>query len=301
MNGILPLWKPRGLTSHDCVIKVRRLYKTKKVGHTGTLDPEVEGVLPICIGQATKIVPYLTETKKTYIAEMTLGAATETEDSHGSVVETKQVIRQVSEQDIKKVFKEFTGRIEQIPPMFSAVKVNGRKLYEYARAGETVERPSRYVTIHDIELLGIKGIEQNCQKIKFKVECSKGTYIRTLCVDLGKAMGYPAHMSDLTRIKTGSFDQSTTYTFDQLESMNEDELYRSVLLPIDKGLEHLDIVHVDQSTAEKVFNGQKLPGPAVKPNTDPFQVQYENRLLALYQYHKTEQDVIKPIRVFHYD
>ena len=132
------------MTSHDCVFKARKILQTKKIGHTGTLDPDVEGVLPLCIGQATKVVPYLTDTSKTYVAEITLGTATETEDKSGEVIEEKQVTEPISLQAIEEVLEAFTGEIEQIPPMYSAVKVNGRKLYEYARKGEQVERPVRH-------------------------------------------------------------------------------------------------------------------------------------------------------------
>lgn len=140
MGGILPLWKPKGMTSHDCVMKIRKLYKTKKVGHTGTLDPEVEGVLPICIGQATKIVQFLTDTKKTYVAELKLGSATETEDSYGEIIEEVEVDEIPSQQVIENVLQSFKGEIIQVPPMYSAVKVAGKKLYEYARLNQTVER-----------------------------------------------------------------------------------------------------------------------------------------------------------------
>src|SRR5699024_11128015 len=133
MNGILPLWKPKGMTSHDCVVKIRKLFRRKKVGHTGTLDPEVEGVLPICLGQGTKIVPFLTDTKKTYEAKIMLGTATDTEDSEGEDIEREEILTIPTEVEIKRVLDSFRGKITQIPPMYSAVKVNGKKLYEYAR------------------------------------------------------------------------------------------------------------------------------------------------------------------------
>src|SRR5699024_7511220 len=152
MNGILPLWKPRGLTSHDCVQKVRRIFKTRKVGHTGTLDPEVEGVLVLCIGEETKLVQYLTKVKKTYIAKCTLGIATETEDQTGKIIEKVEINNFPKKEDIHQVLDKFQGEITQIPPMYSAVRVKGKRLYEYARNNETVERPKRKVNIHDIAL-----------------------------------------------------------------------------------------------------------------------------------------------------
>src|SRR5699024_3295257 len=147
MDGIIPLWKPKGLTSHDCVIKIRKLLQTKKVGHTGTLDPEAEGVLPICVGQATKIVPYLTDMRKTYIAEVTRRTATETENGSSKVDDMTQITATPGRHNIQAVLQSFTGEITQVPPMCSAVQVKGKKLYEYARAGDTVQRPKRVVKI----------------------------------------------------------------------------------------------------------------------------------------------------------
>lgn len=293
LNGILPLWKPRGMTSHDCVMKCRKLFRTKKVGHTGTLDPEVDGVLPICIGQATKIVPFLTDTKKTYIAEVKLGASTDTEDAHGNIVETKVVSKLPSTAIIQEVLQSFQGKITQVPPMYSAVKVNGKKLYEYARENKVVDRPIRHVIIDDIELLSIKN-----DSFRIKVICSKGTYIRTLCVDIGLELGYPAHMSDLTRTETASFTRDNSVTFAEIEKAVENNEETSLLLPITKGLEHLDTYSVDYDTARKVANGQKLQIPLTLPNTNPFMVKYNEELLAIYQIHPENKELIKPVRVF---
>lgn len=297
MNGILPLWKPRGFTSHDCVMKIRRILKTKKVGHTGTLDPEVEGVLPLCIGQGTKIVPYLTDTEKTYIAEITLGTATETEDSHGNIIETKQVNEHISLDKVLNTLDMFKGEITQVPPMYSAVKVNGKKLYEYAREDEQVERPERKVTIHELELLNEHN-ENTYNVFKFRVICSKGTYIRTLCVDIGKALGYPAHMSNLIRTKTGSFDKDNSFTFEVIEEAVSKGEVDPLLSPIQKGVDHLDVFYIDQSLVQKVRNGQKFPLPTKKLNTNPFRVQFEKELVAIYQINPKNENEIKPVRVF---
>lgn len=153
MNGIIALWKERGMTSHDCVFKLRKILKTKKIGHTGTLDPAVEGVLPICIGQATRIAEYLTDAGKTYEAIVSIGKSTTTEDAEGETVEADETYKKISRQQLLEVLESLTGRIEQTPPMFSAVKVNGKRLYEYARKGEVVERPTRTVTIYSMQLL----------------------------------------------------------------------------------------------------------------------------------------------------
>ena len=296
LNGILPLWKPKGMTSHDCVVRVRKLFSMKKVGHTGTLDPEVEGVLPICLGQGTKIVPFLTDTKKTYVAEIMLGTATETEDKEGRVISEKEVVNPPKEEEIKKVLHSFEGKITQIPPMYSAVKVNGKKLYEYARNNEEVERPKREVTIHEIKHLSSK--KNNNRIIKMKVICSKGTYIRTLCADIGKALGYPAHMYSLVRLATGSLDKKDTYTFDTIEEAVKQNKQNELLLPILKGLSHLDTLSVNQESKWKVLNGQKLAKPEHITSKEPFTVVYHEQLLAIYQIHPEHSDEIKPVRVF---
>ena len=295
MDGILPLWKPKGLTSHDCVAKIRKIYQTKKVGHTGTLDPEVEGVLPICIGQATKIVQFLTETNKTYIAELQLGQTTETEDSYGEIIEDVDVASFPSDKEIDNVLASFQGEITQIPPMYSAVKVNGRKLYEYARANEFVERPKRQVNILYIERLSINPKNNT---IGFKVICSKGTYIRTLCVDIGEKLGYPAHMSFLKRTETGSFTEKEAITFEEISDAAERNDHHSLLRPISVGVDHLAQLSVDQETKWRIANGQKLPRPDKLPDTNPFVMMHDDELLAIYQLHEKNPDEIKAVRVF---
>lgn len=210
MDGILPLWKEKGMTSFDCVFKVRRLLQTKKVGHSGTLDPEVDGVLPICVGKATKVVEYLLESNKVYQGEICLGIATETEDAHGEIVNQEEIITPFTIEEIDAMMETFKGEIIQIPPMYSAVKVNGKRLYEYARKGETVERPERRVKIYEFKRTSTPVYDEasKTQKWQFEVSCSKGTYVRTLAVDLGEKLGVPAHMSQLTRIKSGPFFQN---------------------------------------------------------------------------------------------
>lgn len=209
VNGILPLWKEKGMTSHDCVFKLRKILKTKKVGHTGTLDPEVDGVLPICIGNTTKVAEYITDQGKTYEAEVAIGYSTETEDATGEMVDRDPEEKRITREQLLSVLEGLTGEITQIPPMYSAVKVNGKKLYEYARAGIPVERPVRKAQIHSIELLDNSdewtGVDIH---FRIRIECGKGTYIRTLAVQIGEALGYPAHMSKLTRTKSGEFEKN---------------------------------------------------------------------------------------------
>ncbi|GIO18420.1 tRNA pseudouridine synthase B [Oceanobacillus oncorhynchi subsp. incaldanensis] len=295
MNGILPLWKPKGMTSFDCVAKCRRYFHTKKVGHTGTLDPEVEGVLPICIGNATKIVPFLTDTKKVYVGTVALGSTTETEDATGNIVEEKEVTHMPGKIEIEAVLEKFQGTITQIPPMYSAVKVNGKKLYEYARANEKVERPSREVFIHDIQL---GSIDEEKNAFDIYVECSKGTYIRTLCVDIGKELGYPAHMLQLERIQTGSFSKKNTVTFAMIEEAAARGEQEQLLSPISEGVSHLVHQEVDDALMFRIKNGQKLAVTDAPLTNNPFVFTNNEEVLAIYEKHPEKPDQIKPLRVF---
>ncbi|SDC61795.1 tRNA pseudouridine55 synthase [Terribacillus halophilus] len=294
MNGILALWKPKGMTSHDCVFKARKILQTKKIGHTGTLDPDVEGVLPLCIGQATKIVPYLTDTSKTYVAEVSLGTATETEDKSGAVIEEKPVTEPIPLQAIESVLQQFTGEIEQVPPMYSAIKVAGRKLYEYARKGQEVERPIRKVTIHEI-VLDKASVSENGSVFRFTVSCSKGTYVRTLCVDIGKALGYPAHMSSLERIQAGAFRTQDTVTFAKMEEAMEAGSMEQLLQPITKAVDFMPLIEADAVIEQKVRYGQRLKRPA---EADLYRVQKGDQLLGIYETHPAYPHLLKPKRVF---
>lgn len=298
MDGILPLWKPKGFTSHDCVSKARGMLRTKKIGHTGTLDPEVEGVLPLCVGKATKIVPFLTDTDKVYEAKVTLGYTTDTEDATGSTVKTAVVKEIWSEEEIQKYLNRFRGVITQVPPMYSAVKVNGKKLYEYAREGIEVDRPSREVEIKDIK---VTSADRNCRdgtfSFSFRIVCSKGTYIRTLCVDVGKSMGYPAHMASLIRTSTADITREECYTFNEVQETVDEGRGEELLLPISKGLSHMPSLEVDEHTKVKIKHGQVLPQPSCL-NEDQFIVEHSGQVLAIYQKHPTKTGLIKPVRVF---
>lgn len=295
MDGILPLYKPKGMTSHDCVMKVRRLLKIKKVGHTGTLDPSVEGVLPICIGEATKVIPYLLPLDKVYIADVYLGKSTTTEDADGEVVEEKVLNSFPTDQAIRKVLAQFHGTIAQTPPMYSAIRVNGKRLYEYARENIEVERPTRDVTIHELSLLNENRTDGS---FRIKVRCSKGTYIRTLAVDIGASLGYPAHMSFLKRIETDGIKLSDTVTFEQIEVAVKNKTFSDTLLSIEKVLGHLYHYEVDERMVEKVLQGQKFPLPDEVNNEEPFKMMHQNKLLAIYEQHPEKPDEIKPVRVF---
>lgn len=211
-SGILNLYKPCGPTSHDMIYRMRRLLGIKKIGHTGTLDPMAEGVLPICIGKGTKASGMLTDSDKAYRATMVLGMTTDTQDADGEVLSECGV--DVSDAQLSQVLDRYLGEIEQVPPMYSAVKLNGKKLYELARRGETVERPVRKVRIDEIRLL-----ERDGDLVTLEIYCSKGTYIRTLCADIGDDLGCGAYVNRLVRIKSGPFLLENAYTEAEIAKM----------------------------------------------------------------------------------
>ncbi|MCM0626251.1 tRNA pseudouridine(55) synthase TruB [Lysinibacillus sp. OL1_EC] len=299
MNGILPLWKERGMTSHDCVFKLRKILRTKKVGHTGTLDPGVEGVLPICIGQATRIAEYLTDAGKTYEAIISIGRTTTTEDAEGETVEEDLTIKNFSREQLLEVLASLTGVIEQTPPMFSAVKVNGKRLYEYARKGESVERPTRQVTIYDLELLD-ETAQYEGQEITFpvRIACSKGTYIRTLAVQIGEALGYPAHMKELVRTASGTFTQDNCFTLAQVAELMEAEQVASCILPVEYALADYPYIEITNANEKEIFNGQVLPADALLNSHDKIVYGINGKAVAVYQAHPTKDGLMKPHKMF---
>lgn len=265
VSGVLVVDKPAGMTSHDCVARIRRLYGTKKVGHTGTLDPEVTGVLPICVGHATRLVEYLQELPKRYDVVMRIGYATTTEDATGDMIEQKEVeVASITKECIEELFQRFIGEIEQVPPMFSAVKVNGKRLYDLAREGTVVERQARKVTIYDLTLHEVSE-EQGMVDVRFTCTCSKGTYMRTLCVDLGRALGYPAHMKLLRRIKSGPFTEQEAIPLGELEEMAAQgkDIFRP-LLSIREAVSFLPSFQVKPERAKAVLNGLTTGLPGVE-------------------------------------
>ncbi len=225
-SGVILLNKPEGLTSHDCVMRMRRLFGTKKVGHTGTLDPMATGVLPILIGRATKAADLLVSDSKKYRAGLRLGITTDTEDTSGEVLTKADCVPPAEE--VFRVCRGFTGDIMQVPPMYSALKVDGQKLVDLARRGVSIEREARPVTVHSLDVTE-GSTERN---YILTVHCSKGTYIRTLCADIGAALGCGGAMSSLTRLASGNFELDACTTLDTLDDMSMDERY-SLLLPIE--------------------------------------------------------------------
>ncbi|WP_412990198.1 tRNA pseudouridine(55) synthase TruB [Pediococcus siamensis] len=289
MDGIIPLYKPRGMTSFDCVAKVRGILHQKKVGHSGTLDPNVEGVLPICVGKATKVVNFLMEAGKTYEGSVTFGFATTTEDLDGEVVEEQKLQAPFTHAELDQAILKLTGEITQIPPMYSAIKIKGKKLYEYAREGIEIERPKRRITIYRFDRIGMATFnrEAGTQTINFRVQCSKGTYIRTLAVDLGKRLGVPAVMSKLVRTSSGGFKLSDTVTFEQLETAAQTKTLETLIHPLDTALNNFPQFDLTDELWSRVRNGAILR----RSNFDqPRQaapvlaLRYQGKVQALYQY-----------------
>lgn len=265
VHGVLVLHKPAGMTSFDCVARVRKLFQTKRVGHTGTLDPEVTGVLPICLGYGTRIVEYIQELPKTYEVIMRLGASTTTEDAEGETVEKQPVDAFfVTEERVRSLFHQFTGEIEQIPPMYSAVRVNGKRLYDLAREGLVVERKARTVSIYELILHGITQNDDSVD-LRFTCMCSKGTYVRTLCVDLGRALGYPAHMAHLIRVKSGPFTLADAVSFEQIEELSRQggEL-SSLLVSIPEALSFIPKYEIASERKKAVLNGLETALPGIQ-------------------------------------
>ncbi|UXR31910.1 tRNA pseudouridine(55) synthase TruB [Staphylococcus simulans] len=302
MEGILPVFKERGLTSHDVVFKLRKILHIKKVGHTGTLDPEVNGVLPICVGGATKVSDYIMEMGKAYQATVTVGVSTTTEDQTGEVLETKAVSKDLTADKIDEAILSFVGGIEQIPPMYSSVKVNGRKLYEYARNNETVERPKRKVRIYEIERNSEIRYKDDTCSFDIFIRCGKGTYIRTLATDIGRALGYPAHMSQLTRVESGGFSIDESLTLDQIDELYKQEALQEKLFPIEYGLKGLPHIQIDDPNIKKrILNGQKFYKNEFSEAIDEVTVMEDKeteKALALYIPHAEKPNEIKPKKVF---
>lgn len=242
--GVINVYKPTGITSFDVVRKIKKLSRQKKVGHCGTLDPEASGVLPVCIGRATKAIEFIMDDFKIYEAQVKLGVVTDTYDREGKVLEENNV--DVSEEKVVEVINSFVGEIQQVPPMYSALKHNGKKLYELARQGIEIEREPRKVTIYNVEIINI-----DLPIIKILVKCSKGTYIRSLCYDIGKALGCGAMMWSLERYGTGSFLKEDSINLDDL---TEDNL-KDYVLPIESTFKNYEKLVVDEKFEKLLVNG----------------------------------------------
>lgn len=253
MDGILNIYKEQGFTSHDVVAKLRGICKQKKIGHTGTLDPDAVGVLPVCLGKATKVCDLLTDKDKTYEAVLQLGVVTDTQDMSGEILSKQEV--SVSRDEIEEAVMSFVGDYDQIPPMYSALKVNGKKLYELAREGKVVERKARRITIHEIE---ISKINMEQKTVTMTVSCSKGTYIRTLCHDIGEKIGCGGAMATLKRTKVSSFMIQDSLTLSEVEELVKEGTIEEHLVKVDSLFASLPAVTVSKKYQKYVDNGNKI-------------------------------------------
>lgn len=280
LNGIVVLNKPRGMTSSDCVYKLRKILHIRKIGHAGTLDPEVNGVLPIAIGQATKLIELMHTKPKSYIGQGMFGKATDSYDLEGKTLVTKKILKPFSNNQIEAGMLKLTGKIKQVPPIYSAVRVNGKRLYEYAREGISVERPKREVEIYSYSLTSdpIYDDESKTETFDFSICCSKGTYARSLVNDLGEILGAPAVMTSLTRTASSGYDMNQAVTLEEIEANFDTP---------DKWLQSIDTFFADLTNitlTEKQFSRVKN-GAGIKLNNVPETValSYDGRVKAVYK------------------
>lgn len=251
MNKIVNILKPTGMTSHDVVGKVRKILNIKKVGHTGTLDPDASGVLPICIGKATKVSELILNKDKSYICELTLGINTDTYDSSGEIIDRFEV-GNISKEELEKAFDTQRGEIKQLPPMYSALKVNGKRMCDLVRAGRADEITLKYRDVN-IKELNILSVKEN--KIMFYVKCSKGTYVRSICYDIGKELGCGGHMSFLLRTSSGKFNIDNSIKLEELESLYKEDKLDDHLYDIDYVLSNFNSIHINPLAIKSFVNG----------------------------------------------
>ena len=299
-NGIMNVYKEAGYTSHDVVARLRGICKMKKIGHTGTLDPEAVGVLPVCFGSGTKLCDMLADWDKEYIAVLRLGVVTDTQDMTGQILKqcTKERVDALTKEQVSRTILDFVGEYDQIPPMYSALKVNGRKLYELARAGKEVERKPRKVQIKEIEIQGME-----LPEVRLRVVCSKGTYIRTLCHDIGGKLGCGGAMNSLVRSRVGIFGIEDALTLEQIEALRDQDRISCVIIKPDAVFEKHRAAVVAETGRRMAANGNMLRPDQLTEKMDLMdgeQVRiYDEaeRFYGIYRYHK-EADVMKPVRMF---
>lgn len=295
LHGILNVYKEKGWTSHDVAAKLRGITRQKKIGHTGTLDPDAEGVLPVCLGKATKVSEFLTEKDKAYRAVLLLGMVTDTQDITGTVLKRHNTDA-LDREETAEIIREFIGAYEQIPPMYSALKVNGRKLYELAREGKTIERRPRPVNIYDIQI-----IRMELPRVEMEVSCSKGTYIRTLCHDIGEKLGTGGCMESLLRIRSGMFEIGESYRLDYLQEMMEKGELEKLLIPIDAVFPQYKKIQIGQELDNRLKNGNPLAirCPQMRLSDQEYVRVYDSagNFAAVYKY--TQEDGrFRPVKMF---
>ena len=302
MDGIIALYKDRGMTSFACVNRLRHVLHEKRIGHAGTLDPNVDGVLPICIGKATKVVDFLHEQPKTYVGELLIGEATETEDLDGKVIAEKEVPAPITGDVLQKIMGEMTGKLTQIPPMYSALKVNGKKLCDLARAGKTVERKARRVLIHEIVLESVE-----LPRITMTVTCSKGTYIRTLCQDIGERLGCGGCMESLMRIRSGRFSIEESVRLSDVEKTMQEGCVEKLVLPVDQMFAAYPAVYVKEEFRRFIENGNAVILPMLTEQSEPVETLEGSRVrlydeagcfFAVYAW-KESRERLEPVKMFY--
>lgn len=304
MNGLINILKPSGLTSHDVVAVLRRMFNIKRIGHTGTLDPGAAGVLPVCVGQGTRVVEYLINKPKKYRAEFTFGIKTDTYDAGGNVLERNPNAR-LDHSLINEVLQDFKGEIKQVPPMVSAVHYQGKRLYQFAREGKEIERKPRRVHIYDIKILRLER-DLAYPRLLCDIECSKGTYVRSICAQVGERLGCGAYLSYLIRTANGPFFLENTFTLEELQEMwMQEDL--SFLLPIDFALGDIPALTVKEKAVPHILNGQSLAPSGILDgignNNMPKLVRLyspDGKLLSLGNYCTTDEGdwYYKPKKVF---
>ena len=294
-EGILPIYKQRGITSHDVVFKARKILKMKKIGHAGTLDPEVDGVLLLLLGGATKVSDYAMDLGKSYRAEVCLGIKTTTEDLTGEVLEECNV-SDIDINKIKDILQTLIGEIEQTPPIYSAVKVKGKKLYEYARAGKfDVEIPSRKVNIYDVEFIESSDYyRDNKFYFSINISCGKGTYVRTIATDIGKKLNLPSTMSKLTRTRSGKIELDNCLTLSEVEQLLEKNKLEEKLLKKEYALEEYQFVEIPKFRAQQVMNGLRFRKNQFPDYdfTDGIVFTYENEAIAIYYLKNPDDELL---------
>ena len=293
MDGVIVIRKEKDYTSHDVVAKLRGILHMKKIGHTGTLDPQAEGVLPVALGKATRLVELLSDKSKTYEAVLRLGVVTDTQDMTGQILETSEEIPQ--EEVIREVIASFLGNQMQVPPMYSALKVNGKKLYELAREGKVVERQARPVHFSEIEVL-----EMNLPFVKIRVSCSKGTYIRTLCHDIGQKLGCGACMESLLRTRVGVFLLEDALTLAEVETLMKDGTVEKHILGIEEVLADYSRLLCPKEADRLLINGNPLPGSIFKEDAPKKEVRMctsDGDFIGLYRWENRKERYF-PVKMF---
>jgi len=298
INGIINIYKEKGYTSHDVVAKMRGILKIKKIGHTGTLDPDAIGVLPVCIGKGTKLVDLITDKDKTYEAVLKLGITTDTQDVTGVTLTTSEVT--VNFEQISAVINSYIGEYDQLPPMFSALKVNGKRLYELARQGQVIERERRRVVIKDIRILAYNEEEH---EVTMSVDCSKGTYIRTLLHDIGNDLGCGGTMKSLIRTAVGNFRLDDALKLSDIETLVQEQRIEEYAIKVDAFFQNYQKIIVQQEYNKLIYNGnsftiENIVSPEREVTTDRVKVYDEdNNFIGIYCYEQDDK-LFKPVKMF---